>query len=981
MLDVSKSFVDTGVTPVNWDTLFNASHKTRYLFIIDDVRYDENDIYATPVIERSYTLQPAIGRCGTSTLTLTIKPKAGTTIPKAAPVLAYCRLTNQTGTQVTAWYPLGKFWITKRRGSSNLLELTCRDTMIKANQTYQDKTSFAEWPVNVVDVLNEIAAIMGVEFDARNVYNTTDMVDYPNEDTPICTVLSMIAAAQGGIFIMSPDDRLRLVPYPDDQTVAVQHIGTRYSRYEALSAGRKTVSRVTLNDIAGNQFTYGDNSGIEITADCDYATDEIACRVATGLQYKNGTIYAQHASYDDGTVILSDMLGVLGKGHFPYELTGAYIDPRVELGDVISITRKGETVKCICGEIRTMCTQYFVSDVSFGVEEDDEEEFPYSDPSARDAEEYISTTKAYFGNRINRKEGFVSEFVKNNEVVARFTANANLFSMQQKVDNAWRDRIYFDPVAGKYKITGDVEIEGKVTFEDLATRGKTTIHGDNVTTGTLNTNQVKIAGSDNFMWNEEYIVAKNPSNANQQIRYGKYDGSNMGIAFTTDGGKTWQSVIGFNGVVLRAGSVTQEMLSSDIDLNPIADGKTAPTSVSEGKLWIDTSVTPPVLKRYNATSKTWVAVNETDLTEVNRRLSAAEQKITDSASISTVTSSSTFVTLQNTANGAKSTADSASTAAANAQSTADSAKATANSAAATVASYEQRLSTAEQKITDSAIISTVTSSSTFTNALTGKVSKTEVISCINQTAETITISASKINFKGAVITDGTLTTGNWTFDSNGSSYSGGGVGVNMTVLSGSFVGSDSSGTRAFYGSSNCDVQYGADYEYDAYVRAGAIKFITHKDLYGDWSMNTYGTAYCRLSSGGEFTFLCGEASSGDPRGNLGSSSQRWDTVYVNALHQGSSKHVKHDIQTMPDMGSVIDGLRPVTFIYNNDKAGRTQYGLVYEEAIDVFDYVCLPWKTNDVNDIGIDYTKLITVLLEGIKGLRARVKKLEESAA
>jgi len=981
MLDVSKSFVDAGVTPVDWDTLFNASHKTRYLFIVNGVRYTETEMFGYPNLKRDLMKNPCIGRCGVAALSFKAKVLPGTAIPKAAQVLAYCRLTSQDSTQVTAWYPLGTFWITKRSSKASYLELTCYDTMIKANQTYQDKTSFTEWPVNVVKVMDEIAALMGVEFDDRNLLFATDTVDYPNEDTLIMDVLSAIAAAQGGIFIMSPDNKLRLVPFPDDRIKPVQDIGTRYSSYKHLSTGIKTVSRVTLNDIAGNQFTYGSADGIEITADCDYATDAIASRVATGLQYENGTIYAQHGSYENGTVSVHDTGGVIGKTHRPYELAGAYIDPRVELGDVISLTYKGEIVKCVCGEIRTSCSQYFVSDVNFGIEDQDEAEFPFISASKKDSKRYVSTTKAYFGNRINRKEGFVSEFVKNNEVVARFTANANLFSMQQKVDNAWRDRIYFDPVAGKYKITGDVEIEGKVTFEDLATRGKTTIHGDNITTGTLNTNQVKIAGSDNFMWNEEYIVAKNPSNANQQIRYGKYDGSNMGIAFTTDGGKTWQNAIGFNGVVLRAGSVTQEMLSSDIDLNPIADGKTAPTSTSEGKLWIDTSVTPPILKRYNATSKTWVVVNETDLTEVNRRLSAAEQKITDTAIISTVTSSSTFVTLQNTANDAKSTANSASTAAANAQSTADSAKATANSAAATVTSYEQRLSTAEQKITDTAIISTVTSSSTFTNALTGKVSKTEIISCINQTAESITISASKINFKGAVITDGTLTTGNWTFDSNGSSYSGGGVGVNMTVLSGSFVGSDSSGTRAFYGSSNCDVQYGADYEYDAYVRAGAIKFITHKDLYGDWSMNTYGTAYCRLSSGGEFTFLCGEASSGDPRGNLGSSSQRWDTVYVNALHQGSSKHVKHDIQTMPDMGSVIDGLRPVTFIYNNDKAGRTQYGLVYEEAIDVFDYVCLPWKTDDVNDIGIDYTKLITVLLEGIKGLRARVKKLEESAA
>ena len=258
-----------------------------------------------------------------------------------------------------------------------------------------------------------------------------------------------------------------------------------------------------------------------------------------------------------------------------------------------------------------------------------------------------------------------------------------------------------------------------------------------------------------------------------------------------------------------------------------------------------------------------------------------------------------------------------------------------------------------------------------------KVSKDEVVSAINLSTENVKIKSPKIEFDGAVITNGTLETGNWKFDNKGSNYSGNGIGVNTTILSGEFVGGDSYGTRAFYGSTNCDVQYGSDYDFDTYIRAGSLKLITHKDLNGNSSLYTYGSAYCRLSSGGEFSFLCGESSSGNPKGNIGSNSQRWDTVYVNALHQGSSKHVKHDIETMPDMGHMIDKLRPVTFVYNNDPKNKTQYGLIYEEAIDVFSHICLPSKSGDVNDIGIDYTRLIVPMLKEIQSLRKRVKDLE----
>ena len=67
-----------------------------------------------------------------------------------------------------------------------------------------------------------------------------------------------------------------------------------------------------------------------------------------------------------------------------------------------------------------------------------------------------------------------------------------------------------------------------------------------------------------------------------------------------------------------------------------------------------------------------------------------------------------------------------------------------------VSEVRTRISTAEQKITDEAIVSTVTKSTTYKDALNGKVSTSSIISCINQTAEAIKINASKINLTGAV---------------------------------------------------------------------------------------------------------------------------------------------------------------------------------------------------------------------------------------
>lgn len=88
----------------------------------------------------------------------------------------------------------------------------------------------------------------------------------------------------------------------------------------------------------------------------------------------------------------------------------------------------------------------------------------------------------------------------------------------------------------------------------------------------------------------------------------------------------------------------------------------------------------------------------------------------------------------------------------------------------------------------------------------------------------------------------------------------------------------------------------------------------------------------------------------------------------------SSRDVKHDIKSLDDVGSIIDRLRPVSFIYDNDVNEKRKAGLIYEEVIDVFPEMC----TQDESKKALEYTTLIPILLKEIQSLRARVKSLEE---
>lgn len=78
---------------------------------------------------------------------------------------------------------------------------------------------------------------------------------------------------------------------------------------------------------------------------------------------------------------------------------------------------------------------------------------------------------------------------------------------------------------------------------------------DVMTAGVLRAGLITILGSDQFYWDSENIYIFDPTASpagSKYIAIGKYDGTNYGIGYTTDGGTTWQNAISFSGVTLNA---------------------------------------------------------------------------------------------------------------------------------------------------------------------------------------------------------------------------------------------------------------------------------------------------------------------------------------------------------------------------------------------------------------------------------------------
>lgn len=286
--------------------------------------------------------------------------------------------------------------------------------------------------------------------------------------------------------------------------------------------------------------------------------------------------------------------------------------------------------------------------------------------------------------------------------------------------------------------------------------------------------------------------------------------------------------------------------------------------------------------------------------------------------------------------------------------------------------------------------------------IAAKVSKGEVISAINLTSEKAKIKSGAISLEGIVTANqkfkvlldgsieatdgkfsGELSSGNWVFNQNGAEYTNGSQVVNMTVMSGDFVGGGS-GTRAFFGSSGMDVQYGSDYNRNTYLRSGKVIVVSQNPE----EMSQYGTAEFIRSESGQMTFVCGE-SKGDASpttnpdtgasGNLGYDGKYWDYGFIRVLRAktypgSSSRAIKKDIEELPEMGDILDRLVPVSFAYKSEP-DKPRYGLIYEDTKKVMPVICFD---DGKGDPGIVYTDLIAPMLKEIQSLRARVKALEE---
>lgn len=379
--------------------------------------------------------EPAVGACIAATLTCSIV-EASSAVPRMAAVMVSYRLAiplpenagENAQQTVSEWHTLGTFYIDTRQvdKATGALILSCYDKMLVAagagGATYAELTGFDEWPQTQSAVVSEIASIMGVTVDSRTSIGsgTGFMVEYPN-DLSMLEVLGNIGAANAGNWALTPANELRLVPLTggsDSFALGTAAMGLKTAPALASWTG---VSVYYADEAA---YEAGDDTGRVLTCDCIWATQETASAILTALS---------------------------GSAYQPFTADGAIIDLALELGDVVTVGKSGDTVSGPVFVIEISGSGLEQATISAPGEDEIDHEYPYASYVDRSLKRKVGLGQAYYGVTISRQKGLE---IKRSDGASEALFNSDVFAMRALIDGVMKDRIYFDPVRGDYVFDG-----------------------------------------------------------------------------------------------------------------------------------------------------------------------------------------------------------------------------------------------------------------------------------------------------------------------------------------------------------------------------------------------------------------------------------------------------------------------------------------------------------------------------------------------
>lgn len=486
-----------------WKQIFNEpNHLTDVKIEIDGVDYGMDDLYAVNQERTVYSgRSPEVGACIASSLSFDIVPKGR--VPRMAEVTLYNRLATWDRSSTSEWLVMGTYFIDTRSKIEDGLKMrfTAYDSMLKCDLPYIDNTSFDEWPQSEDDVVEDIADAIGVEVDSRTELAGYD-VPYPNDYT-MREVLGYIGAANGGNWIITPENKLLLVKLTGESSLlAADHstailfgdsiivLSTGYEYGDSVSSDIKRNAQGfhnlgLLQPFTGVKVWYNrENSYVdqEVEVEGETTTEKVEVENAYFAGDNSGRVLELDCPW--GTQAMADAILVQIEGMMYQGATvdAAQIDPAAELGDTVICDGIGFSLS----SISVSYTGDYLPTIGAPADEEVDYEYHYESQTERKLSRKVSLGDSYYGFKVTRENGIeVVNIVDGNETT-RMILNSSI----QAFYNANGDEaLYFDAEAGQYKFVGDVTVlSGSLNINNnfivdtegnVTTNGNVTLQGGN----------------------------------------------------------------------------------------------------------------------------------------------------------------------------------------------------------------------------------------------------------------------------------------------------------------------------------------------------------------------------------------------------------------------------------------------------------------------------------------------------------------------
>lgn len=442
--------------PTNWKNILAGDHQVDFKAVIAGKTYTYGEIKSASIYKAMMD-KLGIGQATSATLDMVFQPDGD--IPAAAKIECYVRLANYDPTiiitdefgnliqtddgytlaesfsEYSDWIPFGTFYIdTRATDAYGWMTITAYDRMLAAEQDFPSTAG----SMTMSAAVSYIANAIGVTLDSRNQIAPYS-IDSPTGIYTMREVLCGIAAASGGNFIITEDNRLHLV-----RLASPAESGDVPVMSCDVLGDTVTIGKVTLYPDSDTQYTSG-TSGYEIQADCIYATQTICDHVKSLL---NGVTY------------------------LPYSAGTAFVDPALELGDSVRPNGKAS----ILASARFTVGVSMSADIEAPIDTEVNHEYPYQSRSRE--ERRTANSISEIKKTTEQIALTVSGKVDSADVQSAIDLNLNSLSLSYSAGtNGASITLSKDGVA----ITGDVKL-GAIDASQIAVNN---LNASNITTGYL----------------------------------------------------------------------------------------------------------------------------------------------------------------------------------------------------------------------------------------------------------------------------------------------------------------------------------------------------------------------------------------------------------------------------------------------------------------------------------------------------------------